>query len=134
MDPEKDQGGGMMQSRIFGLPTIVWVLGAAVLAYLYFSHRSSQSAGSPSTPGGGGTATSGTTRIDKGAIQVTVTQNPQPKPPVWKREKGDHDHDKDDRHKKWKREKGDHDHDKDDRHTDKKPKPKVDHKGSQVST
>ena len=124
----------MMQSRIFGLPTIVWVLGAAVLAYLYFSHRSSQSAGSPSTPGGGGTATSGTTRIDKGAIQVTVTQNPQPKPPVWKREKGDHDHDKDDRHKKGPQSFPGPPHKKVKWPPDKKPKPKVDHKGSQVST
>lgn len=78
MDPEQPGGGGMMSSKILGIPTIVWVGGIALIVYFLFFRNSSQSAGSPSTSGGGGTIDqSGTTRVESGAVQITVTQNPQ---------------------------------------------------------
>lgn len=75
MDPEQPGGGGFMSSRIFGIPTIVLIGGIAILAYLYFRHaQNAQAAGSPSTSGGGGTVTTGTTRVEKGAVTINVTQ------------------------------------------------------------
>lgn len=77
-EPGADGGGGMLTKKIMGIPVVVWVGGIALIAYLYLRNRSG-SAGSPSTSGGGGSVTTGSTRIDKGAIQVTITQgNPQP--------------------------------------------------------
>lgn len=88
MDPETNASPddtNFATRKIMGLPVIVWVGIVALGAYFIISRRS-QSAGSPSTSGGGGTATEGNTRLDKGAVTVTITQtNPQPKPPVTKR-------------------------------------------------
>jgi hypothetical protein len=94
MAPEAAPGGGnFMTKKVMGLPIIVWVGGAALLAYIYFRSRSSASAGSPSTTGGGGTATTGGATLQKGAVQVTITQeSPQPKPPVRGRQPGWHSH------------------------------------------
>lgn len=68
--------GNIFTNRIMGVPGIVWLIGAGVLAYFVFFRNKSQSAGSPSTSGGGGTISTGNTRIDKGAVTVTVQQNP----------------------------------------------------------
>lgn len=74
--------GNIAMRRVLGLPLIAWLGIVALGAYLYLNHRSN-SAGSPSTSGGGGTATEGATTLQKGAITVTVTQqNPQPGPRV----------------------------------------------------
>lgn len=85
MDPEtaNPDDTNFATRKIMGIPVIVWVGIVALGAYIFITHRSSQSAGSPSTSGGGGTATEGNTTLQKGAITVTVSQtNPQPKPPV----------------------------------------------------
>lgn len=92
--PEEEgmQGGNIFTNRIMGIPGVVWLIGAGVLAYFIFfrNHRGS-SEGSPSTSGGGGTIdqSGATTTIQSGAVKVDVTQNPpdadtdkQPKPPV----------------------------------------------------
>lgn len=96
MDPEAPPGGGggLMGSKIMGIPTIVWVGGVALIVYFLFFRNSSGSASGVSTSGGGGTATSGNTTIDKGAIQVSITQgnSHQPKPPVRGRRPGHHSH------------------------------------------
>jgi hypothetical protein len=98
MAPESGGGGGnLFTGRIMGIPGVVWLLGAGVLAYFIFFRKGSAGAGG-STSGGGGTIdTSGTqTTLQKGAIAVTVSQtdnnpatakNPQPtpKPPPRKR-------------------------------------------------
>lgn len=101
MDEDVPTNPSPVMRRVFGLPLIVWVGIVAVVAYLWFSHRSGNSGGGlfggltgggASTSGGGGSATSGNTRIDKGAVQITVSQDPahhrhnhQPKPPVHKK-------------------------------------------------
>jgi hypothetical protein len=91
MSPEDGAGGGMggiFTAKIMGIPGIVWLIGAAGIAYFIFARKSSAaSAGSPSTSGGGGTITTGQTTIDSGAVTVSVSQggsgdtsNPQPTP------------------------------------------------------
>lgn len=90
---EGGDAGNPVMRRVAGLPIIVWVIIVAIAAYLFISRRSGGSAVGPSTSGGGGSASeSGTTTIDKGAVQITVTQNPlskgkqkQPGPPVRKK-------------------------------------------------
>lgn len=79
MDPEAPQPGGNHRMLI-----IIGIAGAiALVAYLYFRNQSG--GGSPSTSGGGGSVTSGATTLDKGAVTISVTQNPQPKPPTKKK-------------------------------------------------
>ena len=67
-------GGNIFTNRIMGVPGIVWLIGAGVLAYFIFFRNKGQSAGSPSTSGGGGTITTGNTQIQKGAVTVNVSQ------------------------------------------------------------
>lgn len=59
------------------IPAIVWIGGAALLAYLYFSRSSSSTSGKPLTGGGGGTITTGNTTIKKGAVDISVMMNGQ---------------------------------------------------------
>jgi hypothetical protein len=60
------------------IPSWVWIGGAALLAYLYFSRSSSaSSSGKPLTGGGGGTITTGNTRINKDAINISVMMDGQ---------------------------------------------------------
>lgn len=92
MDPEMGGGGGLTGTRILGVPVLVWVAGIAVLAYLYFRSSGSSSPTGVTTSGGGGSISTGRTVLDKGAVQVSITQNPQPKPPVWPRRPGHHGH------------------------------------------
>ena len=87
--------GNIFTNRILGIPGVVWLIGAGVLAYFIFFRNRGQSAGSPSTSGGGGTITTGNTTIEKGAVTVNVSQpqsstetettnnqgQPGPKPP-----------------------------------------------------
>jgi hypothetical protein len=92
MAPETGTSGGgtnFFTQKIMGIPGVVWLIGAAAIAYFLFARSSSSSgsAGSPSTSGGGGTITTGQTTIDQGAVQVSVSQtgpsgasNPQPTP------------------------------------------------------
>ena len=73
--------GGFMTKKFMGIPAIVWILGAVLLAYLYFRHSSSS--GSASSSGGGGTPTTGNISLSPGNTSVTVnsqyaqTQNSQ---------------------------------------------------------
>lgn len=95
MDPDQQQQGGFLTSKFLGLPMIVWLGLVAVGAYFLISNGSLGGGGGGSTSGGGGTATSsGTTSLQRGAVQIRVTQaiprhgpehNPQPKPPVHKK-------------------------------------------------
>lgn len=97
MPPEPDaqpdgQSTNPIMRKVAGLPVIVWVLIVAAIAFIWFSRRGgglfggSKSSGI-NTSGGGGSATSGRTTIDKGAVQITVTQGnrKQPGPPVHKK-------------------------------------------------
>jgi hypothetical protein len=63
------------------IPPLVWVGAAAVLAYLYFSHKSSASSaqqqGSVKTGGGGGSIRTGNVKIAKDAIDIRVMQDGQ---------------------------------------------------------
>lgn len=74
MPPEAGPGAGGGLPRPLGIPVLVWVAAAAVIAYLVFFRGKGQSAGSPTTTGGGGTITTGDTTIDRGAVTVSVTQ------------------------------------------------------------
>jgi len=58
------------------VPVWVWIGGAALLAYMYFSRKSS-SAQTPAnkTTGGGGSIKTGNTIVKKGAVHVTVMQD-----------------------------------------------------------
>lgn len=92
MDPE--EGGGFLQARIMGIPAWIILAGAAVLAYLYFSHQSSAaSANRPTTTGGGGKVSTGKTVVQSGAVSINVGSGEdndlsvpgnhhQPKPPI----------------------------------------------------
>lgn len=92
MDEDVQTNPSPIMRRIFGLPVIVWIGIAAVIAFIWFSRRNSSSggggllggSGGDTSSGGGGSATSGNTRIDKGAVSITVTQGNkgQPKPPM----------------------------------------------------
>ncbi|MGH9207788.1 MAG: PASTA domain-containing protein [Acidimicrobiales bacterium] len=71
-----------MTMRFLGLPAIVWIGAAAVVAFWWFSRQSGGSAGQAgSATGGSGTIDTGATTIDSGAVQITVSQG-QPQPPV----------------------------------------------------
>jgi hypothetical protein len=84
---DNDTQGGFLHSKIFGIPAIVVIGGIGLIVYfIFFKNSSSTSSGSPSTSGGGGSVTTGATTIDKGAVQISVTQEPggntQPAPPA----------------------------------------------------
>lgn len=68
--PEGEGGGGSFLTRKFaGIPAIVWLLGATLLAYLYFRNKNG---GSASSSGGGGTATTGDIAISPGTTTIDV--------------------------------------------------------------
>lgn len=79
--------GGFFTRKVGGMPAWVWLAGAAVVVYFLMSRKS---AGNPTTSGGGGQITTGNTRVDKGAVSVTINargagggdddDNPQPGP------------------------------------------------------
>lgn len=78
-EPATGGGGNFFTAKIMGIPGVVWLIGAAAIAYFLFARSSSSgSAGSPSTSGGGGTVTTGQTTIDSGAVQVSVSQSGPP--------------------------------------------------------
>lgn len=76
-------GGSFLTQKWLGLPAIVWLGGAAVLAYFIMSRSSSTPANS--TSGGGGQIHTGKTTVQSGAVRINVNANddgnPQPKPP-----------------------------------------------------
>lgn len=63
--PEGGGGGNFLTQKHFGLPGIVWIAGAALLAYFLFFRKSGGAAG-PSSSGGGGTADTGTINLYTG--------------------------------------------------------------------
>lgn len=88
------QSPNPLTNRVAGLPVIVWVGIIALVALWWFSRKKggglfggSGAGGSVTTSGGGGSASAGRTTIDKGAVQITVTQGTQkqPGPPVRKK-------------------------------------------------
>lgn len=109
-EPIPESGGGgpaapsFMSKKFMGIPAIVWLIGAVLLAYLYFRRGS----GGASSSGGGGTSTTGDISIAPATTTLNVkgqygpftqsstqtltqsrqspprhrTPNPQPKPKV----------------------------------------------------
>lgn len=93
--PEAGEGQNFFTKKFFGIPAIVWILGAVLLAYLFFRSKSGSS-GTASTSGGGGTSTTGNISLKPPTITVIEqygksprhvaeppkhrTPNPQPKP------------------------------------------------------
>lgn len=95
--PEGGGGENFLTKKFFGIPAIVWVLGAVLLAYLFFRSKSGSS-GAASSSGGGGTSTTGNISLKPPTTTITVNQqygkalrhiaeapkhrtpNPQPKP------------------------------------------------------
>lgn len=71
-----EQGGNFFTQKVMGLPMIMWIAIVAGGAYFLFMRNSSAGQGSPSTSGGGGTITTGSTTLQKGAVAITVTQEP----------------------------------------------------------
>jgi LysM domain len=109
MPPEGGGTGSFLQKKFLGIPAIVWLGGAAILAYLYFrsqsgSSGSSSSGTSANTPqnANSGTATTGDTTFGAPTTNLTInsqysqtsssttgvpaprhtTPNPQPTPAV----------------------------------------------------
>lgn len=88
-EPGGSGGGGLMGSKIMGIPTIVWVGGIALIVYFLF-FKNANSGSTPTTSGNPGTntQTTGATTLDSGAVTVTVNQTgaddtgDQPSPPV----------------------------------------------------
>lgn len=67
------QGGGIMSRKFMGIPAIVWLAGAAILAYLYFRSKSSSSTGTGATSTGGtGTSTTGDVAFSPAAETIDV--------------------------------------------------------------
>lgn len=84
----ENEGGGFLSQRFMGIPAWVFLAGAAILAYWYFSRNSSST---PTTTGGGGSVKTGRTTVQSGAIRInvgggdsdlSVPGNHQPKPPT----------------------------------------------------
>lgn len=70
--------GGFMSRKFLGIPAIFWLLGAAVLAYLYFKNKSGSSAGGGATStAGNGTSSTGDITFTPGTdtIQVSPTSS-----------------------------------------------------------
>ena len=118
-EPYPEGGGapasaGFMSKKFMGIPAIVWLIGAALLAYLYFRNSSKSSGGATST-GGGGTSTTGNISLaTRGPVIDVISQyaqtqtsnrntttnnnhpprhrthNPQPKPPHRKNKQTHH--------------------------------------------
>ena len=105
---------GFMTKKFMGIPAIVWLIGAALLAYLYFRNHSGSSGGATST-GGGGSSTTGNISLKSAGPTIDVvsqyaqtqtsnhntttnnnppprhrTHNPQPKPPHRKNKQTHH--------------------------------------------
>lgn len=70
--PQGGGGGSFLTQKYMGLPGIVWLGGAAILAYFLFFRNKSSSSSSPSSSGGGGTSTTGNITFTPPATQVTV--------------------------------------------------------------
>lgn len=65
--------GGFFTQKYLGIPGVVWLAGAAVLAYfLFFRNKSSSGAGGTST-GGGGTSTTGDITLQPGTETIDLT-------------------------------------------------------------
>lgn len=73
-------GGGFMSKKFLGIPAVVWLIGAAILAYLYF--RNSSSSGSSGTgassSAGSGQSTTGDITFTPGTSTVEVQGNTNP--------------------------------------------------------
>jgi len=93
MPAEPEGGGGFMTQKFMGIPAIVWLLGAAAVAYFLFSRNSASSGSGSSSAGSSDTLTTGDTSVATGAVQVTVNAggsgdtgggggNTQPSPPT----------------------------------------------------
>lgn len=74
--PEPQQGGsaagGFMSRKYMGIPAVVWLAGAAILAYLYFRNKSASSGGGATSTGGGGQSTTGDIAFQPAAETIDV--------------------------------------------------------------
>lgn len=68
-------GGGFMQKKFLGIPAIVWLIGAAVIAFMYFRSQNGSSSGStaPGATTNSGTATTGNTTFGAPTTNLTIT-------------------------------------------------------------
>jgi LysM repeat protein len=65
-----------MSRKFLGIPAIFWLLGAAVLAYLYFKNKSGSSTGAGATSSAGsGTSSTGDIAFTPGTDTIQVTPN-----------------------------------------------------------
>jgi hypothetical protein len=67
------QSGGIFMKKYAGIPGIVWVAGAVLLAYLIF--RRSGTGGGATSTGGGGTSTTGNISVGPVSRALNVTAN-----------------------------------------------------------
>lgn len=81
--PESGGGapGGFMSRRFMGIPAIVWLAGAAILAYLYFRNKNSSgnTSGGASSGSTGDTSTTGNISLKPSTETIDITglqQNP----------------------------------------------------------
>ncbi|HEV2352861.1 MAG TPA: hypothetical protein VGR89_01350 [Puia sp.] len=76
--PGISNAGSILTRKFAGIPAWVILLGAAGIAYLYFSHKNAaaQTQGLKTT-GGGGTARTGKVVVQRGAVSINVRQVPR---------------------------------------------------------
>lgn len=72
-EPQAQGQGGFMSRKFLGIPAIFWLLGAAILAYLYFRNKSASSSGTGATStGGSGQSTTGDITFQPAAETIDV--------------------------------------------------------------
>lgn len=71
-DPQAQQGN-FLTRKYGGIPGVVWLAGAAVIAYFLFFRGKSSSANAPSSSGGGGTSTTGDISLQPGTETIDLT-------------------------------------------------------------
>lgn len=87
-------GSGFMSKKFMGIPAVVWLIGAALLAYMYFRNKNSSSGSSGSSSGGASSGSSGDTSttgnisvkptetIDVSGLQKSDQQTSEPEGPI----------------------------------------------------
>ena len=78
-EPVPEAGGAptnFLMQKFLGIPAIVWLLGAAILAYLYFR---SQSGSSSSTTNSNTTAAT-PQKVNLAGPKITINEQPTPAP------------------------------------------------------
>jgi len=72
-EPGQPQQGNFLTRKYGGIPGVVWMAGAAVVAYFLFFRGKGGGGGGASSSGGGGTSTTGDISIQPGTETIDLT-------------------------------------------------------------